>query len=64
MFLYSVNLIRTLNIAVAYRLQISSKYPEAQRQLWGRLSLGQIGKLAAATKQAAVCCPNLDGWLG
>ncbi|TVY35515.1 N-terminal acetyltransferase B complex subunit [Lachnellula subtilissima] len=32
--------------------QISEKYPEKQRKLWGSLAFAQIGKLATATKQA------------
>ncbi|TVY14865.1 N-terminal acetyltransferase B complex subunit arm1 [Lachnellula arida] len=34
--------------------QISEKYPEKQRKLWGSLAFAQIGKLATATKQATL----------
>lgn len=36
---------------------MSPKCPEMQKKIWGGLALGQIGKLGAATKQAAVSRP-------
>src|SRR6187402_2660641 len=33
---------------------MSPNYPEVQKRIWGGLALGQIGKLASATRQASV----------
>ncbi|PVH88261.1 hypothetical protein DL98DRAFT_508974 [Cadophora sp. DSE1049] len=41
------------NISTMYLFSMSPKCPEMQKKIWGGLALGQIGKLAAATKQAA-----------
>ncbi|TVY28955.1 Phagocyte signaling-impaired protein [Lachnellula hyalina] len=40
--------------------QISEKYPEKQRKLWGSLAFAQIGKLATATKQATLTRSRQD----
>ncbi|PQE03427.1 N-acetyltransferase B complex non catalytic subunit protein [Rutstroemia sp. NJR-2017a BBW] len=39
-------------------VQISQDLPVEKRSLWGRLALGQISKLAAATTQVDVCSLN------
>ncbi|KUJ22389.1 uncharacterized protein LY89DRAFT_636366 [Mollisia scopiformis] len=40
------------NITSMFMFSISPQCPENQRKIWGGLALGQIGKLAAATRQA------------
>ncbi|KAK0126361.1 hypothetical protein ONS95_007967 [Cadophora gregata] len=41
------------NISTMYLYSMSPSCPEVQKKIWGGLALGQIGKLATATKQAA-----------
>ncbi|KAH6709317.1 N-acetyltransferase B complex non catalytic subunit-domain-containing protein [Leptodontidium sp. MPI-SDFR-AT-0119] len=40
------------NISTMFLFSMSPKCPEMQKKIWGGLALGQIGKLATATKQA------------
>ncbi|KAH7364272.1 N-acetyltransferase B complex non catalytic subunit-domain-containing protein [Rhexocercosporidium sp. MPI-PUGE-AT-0058] len=41
------------NISTMFLFSMSPNCPEIQKKIWGGLALGQIGKLATATKQAA-----------
>lgn len=54
MFLFSVRFLVRISKEIAYTLKTSENCPENQKKIWGGLALGQIGKLAGATREAQV----------